>query len=197
MMMHSDDDRISALADGCLRGDEFARTLQDMAAQPQLVQSWHVYQLIGDTLRSDELAGTSNDLAFLERFEARLALEPAMAMTPSDWPVQNVASSDAQSANASVLRWKWVSGLALSALVSVVSLSQWNQSQQQAQLAVASQAPPDGALTAAAEQADTQIMVRDPQLDALMAAHQQLGGHSAWQRPAGFLRNATFERPAR
>ena len=34
-------------------------------------------------------------------------------------------------------------------------------------------------------------------IDALLAAHQQLGGHSAWQMPSGFLRNATFERPAR
>ena len=33
----------------------------------------------------------------------------------------------------------------------------------------------------------------DPQLDALLAAHKQLGGGSALPMPAGFLRNATFE----
>jgi sigma-E factor negative regulatory protein RseA len=36
-------------------------------------------------------------------------------------------------------------------------------------------------------------MIRDPQLDALLAAHKQFGGASALQTPAGCLRNATFQ----
>ncbi|MBI3533608.1 MAG: hypothetical protein HY068_14270 [Burkholderiales bacterium] len=43
----------------------------------------------------------------------------------------------------------------------------------------------------------TPAMIRDPRLDQLLAAHQQFGGTSALQMPAGFVRNATFERPAR
>ena len=43
---------------------------------------------------------------------------------------------------------------------------------------------------------DTETL-RQRRLDALMAAHQQMGGHSAWQGPSGFLRNATYERPQR
>lgn len=39
-----------------------------------------------------------------------------------------------------------------------------------------------------------QVMLRDPRLDQLLEAHQQAGGVSL---PAGFLRNATFERPSR
>ena len=42
-----------------------------------------------------------------------------------------------------------------------------------------------------------QVMIRDPRIDELMAAHKQFGGTSALQMPAGFLRNATFEGPAR
>jgi sigma-E factor negative regulatory protein RseA len=38
-------------------------------------------------------------------------------------------------------------------------------------------------------------MIRDPQLDGFMAAHRQLGGASVL--PAGFVRNATLEGPAR
>jgi sigma-E factor negative regulatory protein RseA len=49
----------------------------------------------------------------------------------------------------------------------------------------------------AAATEDQTVMVRNPELDALMAAHQQLGGHSAFQMPSGFLRNATFERQQR
>ena len=47
-------------------------------------------------------------------------------------------------------------------------------------------------------QEDTrQVMIRDPRLDELLAAHRQTGGTTALQMPAGFLRNATFEAPAR
>jgi sigma-E factor negative regulatory protein RseA len=35
-------------------------------------------------------------------------------------------------------------------------------------------------------------MLRNPQLDALIAAHNQAGGTSALQMPSGFLRSATF-----
>jgi sigma-E factor negative regulatory protein RseA len=35
-------------------------------------------------------------------------------------------------------------------------------------------------------------MLRNPQLDALIAAHNQAGGSSALQMPSGFLRSATF-----
>ncbi|RZL45382.1 MAG: anti-sigma factor, partial [Variovorax sp.] len=40
-----------------------------------------------------------------------------------------------------------------------------------------------------------QVMLRDPRLDVLLEAHQQVSGVS--QMPSGFLRNATFEAPAR
>jgi sigma-E factor negative regulatory protein RseA len=41
------------------------------------------------------------------------------------------------------------------------------------------------------------VILRDPQLDAFLQAHRDAGGPSALQMPAGFLRNATFEGPAR
>jgi len=41
------------------------------------------------------------------------------------------------------------------------------------------------------------VMLRDPQLDALLAAHRQHGGVTALQMPAGFLRNATFNEASR
>ena len=36
------------------------------------------------------------------------------------------------------------------------------------------------------------IIIRDPQLDAMLAAHRQMGGATAFQMPSGFMRNATF-----
>jgi sigma-E factor negative regulatory protein RseA len=44
----------------------------------------------------------------------------------------------------------------------------------------------------AAAQEVAPVMIRDPRLDELLAAHKQFGGASALQQPAGFLRNATF-----
>jgi sigma-E factor negative regulatory protein RseA len=62
----------------------------------------------------------------------------------------------------------------------------------------------DGPLKSAEELAiiasavpNAQRMIRDPELDALLVAHGAMGGNSALQLPSGFLRNATFERPAR
>jgi sigma-E factor negative regulatory protein RseA len=40
-------------------------------------------------------------------------------------------------------------------------------------------------------------MIRDSRLDQLLAAHRQLGGATALGNTSGFLRNATFEGPAR
>jgi sigma-E factor negative regulatory protein RseA len=40
---------------------------------------------------------------------------------------------------------------------------------------------------------ESTVMIRDPRLDALLAAHRQFGGASALQMPSGFMRNATFE----
>jgi sigma-E factor negative regulatory protein RseA len=50
---------------------------------------------------------------------------------------------------------------------------------------------------AAASDPRAPAMLRDPRLDQLLAAHRQLGGATALQAPSGFLRNATFEGPAR
>ena len=59
---------------------------------------------------------------------------------------------------------------------------------------VSVQAP---AVSLADNQAPQQVMIRDPRLDELLAAHKQFGGTSALQLPAGFLRNANFEAPKR
>mgnify|MGYP001756961603 FL=1 len=87
--------------------------------------------------------------------------------------------------------WRWMAGASLMVLLGVVSVGLWRTdvSAPTAQMA-SGPAAVQGAEGVA-------VMLRDPELDALMAAHQQMGGHSAWQMPSGFLRNATFERPGR
>ena len=58
-------------------------------------------------------------------------------------------------------------------------------------------AAPAAPVVAVADAEGQQVMIRDPRLDELLAAHKQFGSTSALQMPAGFLRNATFETPGR
>ena len=193
-------ERICDLVDGLLMEGDCALALEALLADDEAVQSWHTYHVIGDVLRSAELAPSSSDQAFLERLQRRLAMEPVRPMAMEQ--VQPVLTqSSLSSANASVFRWKMVAGVASLALIGVLGTGIWMQTgqgtdgQQMAAQSVVMPRGPASTLVAADSGAGT--MLRDARLDELMAAHRQLGGHSALQVPAGFLRNATYEGPAR
>ena len=193
-MAHPDDsvnDRISALVDGQLRGEEFSEAMASLASQPQDERAWQMYHLIGDVLRSEELAAGLHDRDFLSRLEQKLAQEPVRKASASTW----VFHAQGTSANAGA--WRWISGVAVTVLVSAAGWGVWNSTSDGQQLASTQAEPVVVKAEGPAELAEGPVMLRDPELDALMAAHQQLGGHSALQMPSGFLRNATFERPAR
>ena len=68
---------MSALADG--QADAAAQACAQWAADPQARQAWHEYHLVGDVLRSDDLASTAvRDEAFLLALRQRLASEPVI-----------------------------------------------------------------------------------------------------------------------
>jgi sigma-E factor negative regulatory protein RseA len=71
---------LSALADGETDAAEAGRACSAWAsADARSSQSWHAYHLIGDVLRSEDLAHPpSRDAAFLQRLSARLDREPAV-----------------------------------------------------------------------------------------------------------------------
>jgi sigma-E factor negative regulatory protein RseA len=190
-------ERVCDLVDGHLPDGECAQDWDALLSDGQAMQTWHAYHVIGDVLRSSELAPSGSDHAFLERLERRLATESVRPVV-AESPVLPAAS--VSSANDSVFRWKMLAGVASFALVGVVGLNLWTQTEVRggAQMAIQQNAVVPQAPTKLVT-ADTQAgtMLRDPRLDELMAAHRQLGGHSALQVPAGFLRNATYEGPAR
>lgn len=71
--------RLSDLTDGRLQGDELAAACRDWAADADTRRTWHAYHLIGDVLRSDDLARpTGGDAAFLATLRQRLAAEPVV-----------------------------------------------------------------------------------------------------------------------
>lgn len=200
MQMH---EMISALADGQLRGEALERVIETVATDDQARNAWHTYHLIGDVLRSGSLPTGTAPAAFLAGFQVRLEREQARdrvadfaASTPPTIPVEatQVVHASTEAANDGSFRWKMVAGVASLAAVAAIGWTAMTDSTrlQQAQLASAA---PQGA-GAAVERPP--IMIRDPRLDEMLAAHRQLGGGaSALQTPAGFLRNATFEGPAR
>lgn len=184
--------------------------------------SWQLYHLVGDVLRSPELAHHSqHDL--LSGLRAQLAQEPPLSLQPAALeqlaPAQLPMTSAVQSlvrdpvANASVFRWKMAAGFASVAAVAAMG---WNlvvvparTGSQLAQAPAASQASvqlaqgmpgapmmsvpqTDGSVIAVATGNGSEVILRDPRLDELLAAHRQFGSKASLQMPADFLRNASF-----
>lgn len=176
------DDLISALADGQLEKDDFTRALAACENDPQALDQWRVYHLVGDLLRSSEIGAQADDPTFVKRLQVRLSQEPALDV-PSDYAQRDAANDPRFS-------WKLVAGFASVAVVAAIA---WNAG---AGL-LASPAAPQLAQTNNAGQvlvvSERGTIVRDARMQALLQAHQQLGGISALQMPSGFLRNATFE----
>lgn len=195
---------ISALADGQLRGTELDQTLTQLPRSEAALSTWHAYHVVGDVLRSGDAMLGSNDAEFMLRLRGRLQHEtpaifplPALEVVASDAYVikEDAAHLGPQhSANEAWFLWRRVVGVLSLVAVSLIG---WQfgfggASQEAPQLV---QSPPLSELTAASALAAGQVpvMIRDPQLDALLLAHRQFGGTSALQMPAGFVRNATFE----
>ncbi len=179
---------LSALVDGQLHGAEFAKTLEWLGRDEQARLTWHAYHVVGDVLRSGEANFSLHDATFLQRLRLGLQREappPGRSWAVSAIPAEEIAAASELAsgsrnrvANDASGGWKWLAGFASLALVAVIG---W---QLVAGLAVQPEQP-------------QLVMIRDPQLDALLAAHRQSGGVSALQMSAGFLRNATFEASSR
>lgn len=183
-------EQLSAFADGELAPEALTQLLGGLFHEDKLLEDWHAYHVIGDVLRSATLAPSATETAFWNRLEQQLAKEPVRPMPKAPAPV--VAARTAAPANQ---RWAWLVGSALSVVAITVSVSLWQQDVAVTGAQLAAVTPAAVVATATPESND--VMIRDAHLDALMQAHQQLGGHSAWQMPSGFLRNATYEEPPR
>ena len=210
---------VSALVDGQLQGEAFASTVDWLTHAESARASWHTYHVVGEVLRTGETQGCGRDAAFLQRL--RLGLQQpdrtdmfvpfqevatAIPAVPAETSAAISAETNLQhtSANDTFFSWK---SLGLAASFAAVVLTGWSllgsfqreqTAAQLAQTAVPVQlTPAEAAQTGSLAQAEPLVMMRDPRLDALLAAHKQFGGTSALQTPAGFLRNATFEGAAR
>lgn len=95
-------ERISALMDGEFDPDELAALLDeaDTSGRPL----WDDYHLIGDALRSDDLALPRSESAFMASFAARLEAEPHLLAPAALADTQAGAAQGAKAAGSRVTR---------------------------------------------------------------------------------------------
>lgn len=215
MSIESESDRsalenLSALTDGELDSAATARACAAWRDDPSKRSAWHAYQLIGDVLRSEDLAASARrDAAFLAGVRARLADEPVVLAPASD-PVPAAAVPARRGG-----RWSWMAPTAVAAGFVMVTgallvtrspapsgapgqlaVAPFGASQQQS-VAVPTLAATDTLQVEPRPVGANGKLIRDPRLDRYLAAHQQFAGTSALGVPSGFLRNAAAEVPNR
>lgn len=205
---------VSALVDGELGASEVARACARWRDDTSVRDTWHTYQLIGDVLRSDDLASTARrDADFLAKLRTRLADEPVvLAPEPVAEPQVEVLPQRAV-ANAAVGGWRaWrtpvavVAGFAVVATALVVTRLPGVDAGGLDARGLAA-APGNPSVTLAASPGASTVpgydlptegqivldgkLIRDARLDEYLAAHKKFGGSSGPGAPSGFLRNAT------
>ena len=193
-------ERLSALADGELDGGDPATACAAWAGSADARRDWHAWHLIGDVLRSEDLASPARrDRRLCAAIHARLREEPVvLAPSPavrrpsSAWPIGAAAAA----------------GLAL--VVGTVLLLRPGDAPTPPTLAaaqpsapptvVAAATPAPAAMPASLESepvvADVRL-IRDAQLDRYLVAHKQFAGTSALGVPSVFLRSATVDSASR
>jgi len=184
-------ERLSALADGEVDGAEPASLFAGWAADEATRRDWHTWHLIGDVLRSEDLASDPRrDRQLCAAIRARLHHEPVV-LAPGPVTAGH--------------RGRWAVGGAIAAgLVLVVGtftvLRPGNDSPVLAQgrpaVVVATAPAAEQSVVEEPVVADGR-MIRDAQLDRYLAAHKQFAGTSALGVPSAFLRSATLDTASR
>ncbi len=194
-----DAEQLSALADGELDAAGVAKACARWRADTSAQETWHAYHLIGDVLRSDDLAGAPrSDHVALVKLRERLAAEPV--------PFAPGLAAATASAPRRSRPWATLSaiaaGFAAVAMVLVVLRGQPGdetaravdlaRSDAGASTSVAAAAPRAAAPVAQPVLADRQL-IRDARLDRYLDAHKHFSGVSALGVPSTFLRGATSD----
>lgn len=192
---------VSALADGELDGRALATVCAAWGRDAEVRREWHTWHLIGDVLRSEDLAAEpGRDARFLAAVRERLATEPVVLA-----PARTVAPAPAVAGSS---RWKLPSAIAAGfvLVVGVVTLVQPDRATLPSSNPLADAGRGAAGTSAVAVAAPGQgigepqtaivadgKLIRDARLDRYLAAHKQFAGTSALGVPSAFLRSATVE----
>ena len=178
---------LSALADGeadaATAGEGVARWRDDDDAKA----TWHAYQLIGDVLRSDDLAAGHRDRLFMQRLHARLMQEPTVLAPAPDLPGDGTNNGQAGLLH----RWAVPLGLAAGMALVLGTLMAVRQDQEASAPALVADAKPaqpwqQAGLAAVAGSSSAPVLLRDPRVPrfGLRAAALQPPPERRLQAPA-------------
>jgi len=162
--------QLSSLMDGDLTDADAAGACAQWRHDAQTRRDWHTYHLIGDVLRSDDLASApARDEAFLQALRQRLAAEP-VPLAPAPVPVPQVANGAMARARRRGRQWLMAPVAVAAGFVAVVGMLVVTrvmapEPATSPMLAAAGSLPAAGASV---------VLVRDAQLDRYLAAHRSL-----------------------
>lgn len=177
---------------------------------PQEAQRrWATYQLVGLAMR-EPLAASGTQLSASSNFLASVMAGiggdvPSASGQPTPMvrsqPVAVVPTFSAVAANDGVYRWKWAAGLASTVAALAVAWGLLGQAPLVGGESHLASVPATGLASSGpvtvAVPTRGGVLLRDPDLEALVQAHRQQGALVGLQMPNGFLRNATFEESPR
>ena len=207
---------LSELLDGELSRDELVGLCADWR-RAEVRSTWHAFTLIGDVLRSEELASApGHDAKFMYALRGRLADEPVV-LSPVARRQQPSALAATESLAVSAPRPQWrrmktplavAAGFAvvMGAMLAVRPPESVNSPiaalppalvVSQASAPMLSDKPLRFEVAAESLARPVGPIVRDPRLDSYLRAHQEFSGSSAFGASSGFLRNAAAEMPPR
>lgn len=209
-------EQLSALADGELDASAVAAACASWRDSESARARWHSYQLIGDVLRSDDLASSAEkDASFMAALRARLSTE-AVVLAPEPFVAAVAAEPYRESIGVARRRgWSWMAPSAVAAgFVAVAGMLMVTQAPAPGVDpvgAVMSSARPSqsgGMMVAASTPSGSSLMepqalvadgqlIRDAGLDRYLAAHKQFAGVSVLGMPSGFVRSVATEAPKR
>lgn len=197
--------RLSALADGDVRdASEVERACNGWREDAEARRTWHCYQLIGDVMRSEELARpAARDAAFLAGLRERLAAEPVV-LAPVPLPAAPLRRRQAWLMPAAA-----VAGFVVVAGVLVVT----RVSQPALEAGPGFAAAPAGVVpvatgvsvvngvngvnrTVAVPAPGGDTLLRDERLDEYLRAHQFARGGAALSAPSTAVRRVELNVPA-
>lgn len=182
-------ERLSALHDGQLNAEQAAVLVRQSLDDESIMQQWRSMSAISNVLREQQHGVAPNRLA-------------APTARSSNAAIQRVAAARPEAANDGVFRWKMVAGFAVFAAVGSLAWGllgggslgdkSFSSSSVLAQSQTQNQNAPSAAFSSVTVAGQEAMMIRDPRLDELLAAHKQFGGTSALQQPVGSLRSVSL-----
>jgi sigma-E factor negative regulatory protein RseA len=206
---------LSALADGDATDSEAVRIFQAWRDDSDTRASWHAYQLIGDVLRSEDLATEpAADASFLVALRARLADEPVVLAPQARIEAGAAAvplAANATGASGRTRRWQGPVAMAAGFLVVIGGLNIVRPFSHGGAVPLAATTASGPALASttsvdnsgvvatslpAAPRTPAQSKAAADQLAPYLAAHRQSAMSGPFQMPGSDLRNASLVQPA-